>query len=191
MISEKKLEKYNEDWPTHYYTLTDVSIKKELLEYHKEDTDRINMFHKRYASNQADLFLQAWMNLKQLSTESIHFYNKKRIEKEVKKNLVQLCILDFPMTDYLEKEWSNFFITLFSLCLDSSSYRNIALGVAKVSLKDTYKRLCFDIDSVTTILPSHFGLEKDCISFKNTALQTFFSIIEEGEEIWDSYQSSK
>ena len=190
MISTKKIEKYNEDYPNSYYSLTDIEIKKELIALHPEDLEIINLFNKRYKDN-FDLFLQAWLSLKQLSTESIHFYNKKRMEKELKENLTKLCILDYPMSSYLEKEWSNFFITLFSICLDSSSYRNIALGVAKVSLKDTYMRLCFDIDTITSILPSKFQLEKNCIPFKNTALNTFFSYIEDAEEIWETYQSSK
>lgn len=182
---------YNENWPQYYYAIPTPQEKEKYLLLHPEDSERQNLFRKRYAYDYSDNFMQAWLSLKHLSTESIHFFNRKRMEKELHQALIQLCILDTTPIAGIEEEWKDFSTSLILLCVNSSSYRSAVFGMAKVSDRNTALRLCNDIDTLTNLLPSAFGLQKECARFHAILLDTFFSLIENGETYWKDYQSSR
>ena len=63
MLLKKEINlNYLENWPEHYYEIKDINERGFVcLKDHKR----------------ADLFMRGWINSKTLTTENIHFFNKK------------------------------------------------------------------------------------------------------------------
>ena len=125
-----------------------------------------------------------------LFTEPVYFFNRKRKEKQLRALLTQLCVLEYPCSEILKEEWKDFARTWITICIESSSYRSVAFGIARVSDKNTALRLCHDIDTMTRLFPETFHLKKECSTLHSILVNTFIQMIENGQEYWDTYQSS-
>ena len=94
MLLKKEINlNYLENWPEHYYEIKDINERENILKSYIEknpdsvdDQNRLQLLQKRFVClkdhKRADLFMRGWINSKTLTTENIHFFNKKRIEKE-------------------------------------------------------------------------------------------------------------
>lgn len=189
MLKQTITEDYNQDWPLHYHEIPTPALKKTYLLQHK-DTERLEVFEKRYSESYADTFMSAWLQLKTLTTEPVHFFNRKLKEKQLRALLTQLCVLEYPYSKILKEEWQDFARTWITICTESSSYRSVAFGIARVSDKNTALRLCHDIDTMTRLFPESFHLEKECSILHSILVNTFIQMIENGQEYWEAYQSS-
>ena len=81
MLKQTITEDYNQDWPLHYHEIPTPELKKTYLLQH-QDTERLEVFEKRYSTSYADTFMSAWLELKTMTTEPVHFFNKKLKEKQ-------------------------------------------------------------------------------------------------------------
>lgn len=198
MLLKKEIQVTNlEDWPLHYYDIKDINEREKCLEIMLEknpacldDQKRLQILHHRFGNKgnkRADNFMRAWLLIKALTTEHISFINKKRIEKELKTYLRDLCVLDFERDYIIRNEWKNFSEEFIYMCIDSSSYKQIAVGLGHVSDKNVAMRIAGDIDAVTKKLPTLFSLDKQCEELYEIMHQTYITMLENGEAYWEYY----
>lgn len=200
MTLKKELQAdYFEDWPKHYYEIKDLHQREQALKImiqknsNPNDQIRLEIFNKRFKKeNQkySDLFMLGWLNCKTLTTEQIHFFNKNRMQKELQKNLSDLCILNYEKNAILYEEWESFSKEWILSCIGSHSYKQIAVGMGHVSDKNVAMRIANDIACITKKLPAQFNLEESCKEFHEIMVKTYQEMLENGEEYWNTYCSN-
>lgn len=191
---------YLDEWPKHYHEISDIKEREQVLLYvlkehpdSLEEKKRMEIFQRRFEiskDKKYDRFMRGWINLKTLTTERVHFFNRKRMEKEFRNCLKDLAIMDCERSELLKEEWKSFASDLILSCIDSHSYKQIAVGLGHVSDKNVAMRLAGDIDSITRILPSTFSLEEECKDFNEIMIEAYQSMLENGEEYWKQYCKS-
>lgn len=199
MLLKKEINlNYLENWPEHYYEIKDINERENILKSYIEknpdsldDQTRLQLLQKRFIClkdhKRADLFMRGWINSKTLSTENIHFFNKKRIEKEFRKCLEDLCILNYERSPILHEEWKSFSQEFILSCIDSHSYKQVAVGIGHVSDKNVAMRIAGDIDHITKKLPASFLLEEECKELHDIMVETYQQMLENGEQYWNDY----
>ena len=199
MLLKKEINlNYLENWPEHYYEIKDINDRENILKSYIEknpdsldDQTRLQLLQKRFVflkdHKRADLFMRGWINSKTLSTENIHFFNKKRIEKEFRQCLEDLCILNYERSPILHEEWKSFSQEFILSCIDSHSYKQVAVGIGHVSDKNVAMRIAGDIDHITKKLPASFLLEEECKELHDIMVETYQQMLENGEQYWNDY----
>lgn len=202
MLLKKEINlNYLENWPEHYYEIKDINERENILKSYIEknpdsvdDQNRLQLLQKRFVClkdhKRADLFMRGWINSKTLTTENIHFFNKKRIEKEFRQCLEDLCILNYERSPILHEEWKSFAQEFILSCIDSHSYKQIAVGIGHVSDKNVAMRIAGDIDHITKKLPASFLLEDECKELHDIMVETYQHMLENGEQYWNDYCSN-
>lgn len=202
MLLKKEINlNYLENWPEHYYEIKDINERENILKSYIEknpdsvdDQNRLQLLQKRFVClkdhKRADLFMCGWINSKTLTTENIHFFNKKRIEKEFRQCLEDLCILNYERSPILHEEWKSFAQEFILSCIDSHSYKQIAVGIGHVSDKNVAMRIAGDIDHITKKLPASFLLEDECKELHDIMVETYQQMLENGEQYWNDYCSN-
>lgn len=191
---------YLDEWPKHYHEIKDIKEREAVLRHvleedpsSKDDQTRLLIFSRRFETSndkKFDLFMRGWINIKTLTTEQVHFFNRKKMEKELREYLKDLAVIDFERNELLKEEWRSFASDLILSCSDSHSYKQIAMGIGHVSDKNVAMRIASDIDNITRILPSKFSLEEECRDLNEIMIETYKEMIENGEEYWDQYCAS-
>ena len=107
-----------EEWPLHYYEIEDISEREQalttFLELHPDSPDdqkRLVLLHKRFGDrteSRGDRFMAAWMMIQISGNSSVHFLNRRHMEKELRKNLEALCILNFEKNDILLEKHNSY-----------------------------------------------------------------------------------
>lgn len=199
MLLKKEINlNYLENWPEHYYEIKDINERENILKSYIEknpdsldDQNRLQLLQKRFVflkdHKRADLFMRGWINSKTLTTENIHFFNKKRIEKEFRQCLEDLCILNYERSPILHDEWKSFSQEFILSCIDSHSYKQVAVGIGHVSDKNVAMRIAGDIDHITKKLPASFLLEEECKELHDIMVETYQQMLENGEQYWNDY----
>ena len=199
MLLKKEINlNYLENWPEHYYEIKDINERENILKSYIEknpdsldDQNRLQLLQKRFVflkdHKRADLFMRGWINSKTLTTENIHFFNKKRIEKEFRQCLEDLCILNYERSPILHEEWKSFSQEFILSCIDSQSYKQVAVGIGHVSDKNVAMRIAGDIDHITKKLPASFLLEEECKELHDIMVETYQQMLENGEQYWNDY----
>lgn len=199
MLLKKEINlNYLENWPEHYYEIKDINERENILKSYIEknpdsldDQNRLQLLQKRFVflkdHKRADLFMRGWINSKTLTTENIHFFNKKRIEKEFRQCLEDLCILNYERSPILHEEWKSFSQEFILSCIDSNSYKQVAVGIGHVSDKNVAMRIAGDIDHITKKLPASFLLEEECKELHDIMVETYQQMLENGEQYWNDY----
>lgn len=199
MLLKKEINlNYLENWPEHYYEIKDINERENILKSYIEknpdsldDQNRLQLLQKRFVflkdHKRADLFMRGWINSKTLTTENIHFFNKKRIEKEFRQCLEDLCILNYERSPILHEEWKSFSQEFILSCIDSHSYKQVAVGIGHVSDKNVAMRIAGDIDHITKKLPASFLLEEECKELHDIMVETYQQMLENGEQYWNDY----
>lgn len=202
MLLKKEINlNYLENWPEHYYEIKDINERENILKSYIEknpdsldDQNRLQLLQKRFVClkdhKRADLFMRGWINSKTLTTEIIHFFNKKRIEKEFRQCLEDLCILNYERSPILHEEWKSFAQEFILSCIDSHSYKQVAVGIGHVSDKNVAMRIAGDIDHITKKLPAYFLLEDECKELHDIMVETYQQMLENGEQYWNDYCSN-
>ena len=202
MLLKKEINlNYLENWPEHYYEIKDINERENILKSYIEknpdsldDQNRLQLLQKRFVClkdhKRADLFMCGWINSKTLTTENIHFFNKKRIEKEFRQCLEDLCILNYERSPILHEEWKSFAQEFILSCIDSHSYKQVAVGIGHVSDKNVAMRIAGDIDHITKKLPASFLLEDECKELHDIMVETYQQMLENGEQYWNDYCSN-
>ena len=202
MLLKKEINlNYLENWPEHYYEIKDINERENILKSYIEknpdsldDQNRLQLLQKRFVClkdhKRADLFMCGWINSKTLTTENIHFFNKKRIEKEFRQCLEDLCILNYERSPILHEEWKSFAQEFILSCIDSHSYKQVAVGIGHVSEKNVALRIAGDIDHITKKLPASFLLEDECKELHDIMVETYQQMLENGEQYWNDYCSN-
>ena len=199
MLLKKEINlNYLENWPEHYYEIKDINERENILKSYIEknpdsldDQNRLQLLQKRFIClkdhKRADLFMRGWINSKTLTTENIHFFNKKRIEKEFRQCLEDLCILNYERSPILHEEWKSFSQEFILSCINSHSYKQVAVGIGHVSDKNVAMRIAGDIDHITKKLPASFLLEEECKELHDIMVETYQQMLENGEQYWNDY----
>ena len=185
------------NWPDSYYEEESLAKRRQYLNHilseHPEsvsDQNRDALLNRRYGGkDETDLFIRAWMMIRIHEGDRITFLNRKHIEKELRHNLTQLCVLDFEMSDELIREWRDFARKYLIICCESSSYRTTAFGLIRMSNEKTALRIAAEIDQVTRVIPSKFNLEEECSAFRKTVIDVYCRLLENGEKYWNQYNA--
>lgn len=198
LLKQEQNTNYLDNWPEHYYEIKDINERHRVLldilkTQNKTSDDILRLevlefrFGKNIAAKRADRFMRGWINAKTLSTERISFFNKKRIEKEFRNCLKDLAVLDYARNDVLRGEWKSFSEEFILSCINSHSYKQIAIGVGHVSDKNVAMRIAGDIDSITKKLPASFSLEEECKELHEIMVKTYREMLENGAQYWNDY----
>lgn len=185
------------DWPESYYREESLSKRKEYLEEKlradpdsAEDRRRLEILNRRLCvkgKDSSDLFIRSWMMIRICENDRISFLNRKSKEKELRENLKQLCILDEKADDVLIREWKDFARTYLIICCNSHSYRTAAFGLIPMNDEKTALRIAGEIDLVTRIIPARFDLEEVCGTFRETVIDVYCLLLENGDAYWAKY----
>ena len=73
--------------------------------------------------------MAAWMMIQISGNSSVHFLNRRHMEKELRKNLEALCILNFEKDDVLIQEWYDFARRFLYSCTSCKSYGSTLFGM--------------------------------------------------------------
>ena len=189
-----------EEWPLHYYEIEDISEREQalttFLELHPDSLDdqkRLVLLHKRFGDrteSRGDRFMAAWMMIQISGNSSVHFLNRRHMEKELRKNLEALCILNFEKNDILIQEWCDFARRFLYSCTSCKSYGSTLFGMFPLKDKTVAAKIASEIDHVTRIIPLTFGLAKECEPFRQIVVDTYVKTIEDGQACWDRYCQS-
>ena len=201
MLTANNISKdYMEEWPLHYYEIEDISEREHaltaFLAQHPDSLDdqkRLVLLHKRFGdhtANRGDRFMAAWMMIQISGNSSVHFLNRRHMEKELRKNLQALCILDFEKDDILVQEWYDFARRFLYSCTSCKSYGSTLFGMFPLKDKTVAAKIASEIDHVTRIIPLTFGLAKECEPFRQIVVDTYIKTIENGQSFWDDYCQS-
>ena len=198
-------ENYMEEWPLHYYEIEDISEResalKMFLEQHPDSADdqkRLMLLHKRFgsnlpysgAANRGDRFMAAWMMIGISGNSSVHFLNRKHMEKELRQNLEALCILNYEKDAVLTQEWQDFARRFLYSCTSCKSYGSTLFGMFPLKDKTVSAKIASEIDHVTRIIPLTFDLAKECEAFRQVMIDNYITTMENGKSCWDSYCQS-
>ncbi len=197
--SREPSENIFEDWPASYYRQDNPLKRREYLTEQLRrqpdsaaDQRRKSLHEKRFdckGKEPADRFMRAWMMIRICENDHIGFLNRKSKEKELRQNLQALCILNDEMSDELIAEWRDFARKYLIICCESSSYRSVGFGLIHLSDEKSALKIASEIDLVTRIIPSRFNLESECQSFRDTVIQVYCGLLENGSEYWEKYNA--
>lgn len=186
-----------EDWPASYYRQKDPRKRREYLEQRlaafgesAADLKRKQLLNKRFSfgsKEPADLFIRAWMMIRIGENDTITFFNRRSKEKELRENLKQLCILNEDISEELLLEWRDFALKYLIICCESHSYRTAGFGLIRMNDEKAAFKIAAEIDLVTRVIPSRFHLEEECSAFRDTVIDVYCSLLENGEEYWRRY----
>ncbi len=187
------------EWPDSYYREDSLARRREYIEEQlkrhpdsEADQRRKDLLNRRLSlkgKEEADLFIRAWMMIRIAENDRISFLNRKSKEKELRENLRQLCILDYEESDELIREWRDFARKYLIICCKSSSYKTVGFGLIHINDEKAAFKIAAEIDLVTRTIPSRFDLDQDCLAFRNTVVQVYCELLENGFEYWERYIS--
>ena len=89
---------------------------------------------------------------------------------------------DSPPVTSNEKQ-KDFARRYIQLCMKSRSYGSTLLNLIPLSEESTAMKLAQEIDAVTRVYPSYFGLEEACAPLRKAIFEVFVEEIEGGEEV--------
>ena len=195
--SRDTAENIFEDWPASYYREDNPLKRREYLSEQLRrqpdsagDQRRKALHETRFDCSEkepADRFVRAWMMIRICENDHIGFFNRKGKEKELRQNLEALCILNHEMSDELIAEWRDFARKYLIICCESSSYRSVGFGLIHLNDEKSALKIAAEIDLVTRIIPSRFSLESECQRFRDTVIQVYCGLLENGTEYWEKY----
>lgn len=192
---------YLSDWPAHYYEIETPKQREAYLLTAMEqkldpahDACRLALLKKRFGTEKngkyADNFLHAWMMIQAASASGVSFFGKKQKEKELRRLLSDLCIIDYPLetnekAEVLTAEWQNFALVFLAVCAGSKSYCSTLFGIVPVKDETVAKKIAAEIDLITRKYPALFGLEDVMLPFRQIMADTFCKKIEHGSAYWN------
>lgn len=183
-------EQYLEDWPLHYYEITDIEDRESILEYvlqenpnSQEDKKRLAILKKRYPDLKSDMYMRAWLELKTHQNDGHGRLFFKDKQKEVQKSLALLGVYD-ERDSVLVAEWREF--AKYKITFDSmnKSYRTAILGFGDVGEKNAGLRIAHEIRTVLKDIPSKYGFSKETEELYQIFEETFKSMMKDGERLW-------
>lgn len=197
---------YLADWPLHYYELSDIDKREQLLRerirryessptddaaalYH-DDLRRLSILQKRYpageriSTGRKDLFIAAWMMLLIEGRAGVNFFNQRSIGKHIRQYLSELCILDDTVDDVLINEWRAFTKLWIGTCIEDKTYHSTIFGMFPMSDAKLGRKIAREILEVTRIIPAKFKLEQECATFAETVKTVYLTSVEHGDVYW-------
>lgn len=188
---------YLENWPAHYYEIEDIDLREQLLLFRleanagdREDQRRLTLLRKRYPSGsrpgkaRKDGFVAAWMGLLIEGRLGTNFLNRKRQEKEIRRCLTELCVLDESFDAVLEAEWRQFAALWIRTCIGDHSYGSTVFGLFRLGDERIGKKIASEIYEVTTLIPARFGLRDALDDFRRVMKECYLSMIEHSDRYW-------
>lgn len=189
-----------EDWPRHYYEITDIdqreNILKEMLEtlpaMQEENLRRLEILQKRYPQEpriqgkRRDNFIAAWMLLMITGRTGVNFLNRKRTEREIRSCLRDFGLLDFPQDDLLRAEWRDFAALWIRTCAQDKAYSSTAFGMLRLKDSTLAEKILSEINEVTLRIPQKFGLEQKVLPLREIMLAAFSRMIPNAQEFLSS-----
>lgn len=190
------------DKPTeinNYHEIKELSERRaylqQLYDSAPEDAARcLSLFDSRYEQkdNQwIDKYMRAFMMLLTMNRASgLGFLNNKR-KKEVSGYLTELGLDDCTMDSFQIQEWVDFAACYIGSCTSSKAYGSAFLGMITMPDKNIAMKIAADIDTALHEVPESYGLFEKSEPIFNIFKETYFQILEKGEDLWQEYLSSR
>lgn len=189
---------YLTDWPAHYYEISGGMARRDALDDIAKQgrsvpADSIRRYfceHRFFSLNNTgnvDIFMRAWMMIKASSAAGVSFLQKKRLFRQLKNYMQDLCLLpSTPLSQeeqqILTEEWRDFACSFLSSCTGSKAYCSTLFGF--VPIKDTIvaEKIAEEILLVTKNYPAKLGLSEEFAPFRQIMCDTYCQMIEQGEQ---------
>lgn len=207
---------YRADWPEHYFEIKDIDqrealLREELAQHHRpEDERRLELLQHRYPSGsytkqgRTDAFIAAWMMLLIDGRAPVYFFNKKRLNREIRSHLRTLCIpvpesgassgasgssspdesSPFIPDPVLLEEWRDFSVLWLTTCIQDKTYHSLAFGMFSMSDQRLAQKIAREIHEVTCLIPGRFGLAELVKPFHEVMRHAYCTMIENGTALW-------
>lgn len=187
-----------ENWPAHYYEIKTAVSRKEFLEkaiaQHLDpeyDCYRMKLLNKRFFQKNkkkaADSFMHAWIMMNAAASNS--FIGKRQL-RELTGYLEDLCLHGYLPENEAEQqiltaEWTDFARSYLLSCIGDKSYCSTFFSIVPLKDNAVAHKLVEEIDLVTRIYPSKFGMEASFAPLRQIFISVYCQIIENGETYWD------
>lgn len=187
---------YKENWPAHYYDITDIDTREKLLlemveaKGDVDDQRRLDILRKRYPATsqknapRKDAFVAAWMNLLIDGRLGMNFLNRKKRERDIRQYFTSLCILSDTVDEVLLEEWRQFARLWIETCVGDRTYDSTAFGLFHLSDERLGKKIASEIHEVTGIIPARFGLREELRTFRSVMKETYIAMVDDGARYW-------
>lgn len=185
-----------EDWPVHYHEIKTALQRKDILEKAiaqnldpVHNTYRMKLLEKRFFSmnkkGTVDSFMRAWIMIHAAAAANDSVLIKRQ-QRELIGYLKDLCLYDYIPENEAERqilveEWTDFIKSYLLSCIGNKNYCSTFFNM--ISLKDEAiaRKIADEIDLVTRIYPSKFGLADFLVPFRHVVISTYSRMIEHGE----------
>ena len=191
---------YLENWPEHYYDIKDIDEREALLlqvlndhPESKEDQRRLLLRRKRYPDKKLpngvrkDNFIPSWMTILIEGRTNLHFYNRRRIEQEIRRCFTALCVLEDTPDPVLLNEWRQFAHLWITTCVNDRNYQATAFGMFRMKDQTLARKIAAEINEVTRVIPAKFGIEKEVGPFREIMRHAYINMIENGDQYWQDF----
>lgn len=198
---------YLEAWPGHYYEIETAAKKKEYLKKAMEqeldpeyDKYRLRFLERRYfgqnTSGQVDAFMHAWIMMKATAAADVSVFQKRRLQKEWKGYLEELCLSEFTPENEAEQkvlldEWRDFARSFLAYCIGSKTYRSILFGVLTMKDESLAMKIAEEIQLVTGTYPQKLGLAEEIAPLREIFVEVYLDTIADGEAYWQEAQGTR
>ena len=197
---------YLDYWPEHYYEIDDPAIRKTVLMQAIDqkldpacDSFRLTLLEKRYKitdkkNRTIDTFMRAWTMIKAADATGVNFFQKRYQKRELEKLMVDLCLLDSPVTSeaeqsVLEAEWAAFARFYIITCTGSKAYCSTLFGIVPIRDTSVASKIADEIDLVTRRYPASLNLADSFIPLRKVFSEIYCKMIENGIDYWRSFEN--
>lgn len=198
---------YLADWPGHYYEIDTAVKKREYLNAAMEqnldpeyDKYRLRFLERRYfekdKSGQVDAFMHAWIMMKATTAADVSVFQKRRLQREWRGYLKELCLLEFTPENDAEKEvlleeWKDFARSFLAYCVGSKTYRSVLFGVLTMKDESLAMKIAEEIQLVTGTYPEKLGLAEEMAPLRQIFAEVYLDTISGGDVYWEEVQRTQ
>ncbi len=127
-------------------------------------------------------YVKAWMNILIDGRTSIHFLNRKRMEKKLKEYYADFQIWEKEDPNEMSEKWREFAKFWIETCIKDKNYSTTAFGMFPMKDDTLARKIADEINDVTLIIPDKIGIKDDLQDFRTVVTDTFISMIPEGRK---------
>lgn len=179
-----QIEEVLADFSGLYYELDAPEQRREALrcylEMHpgdKEAERRQEIFMKRFGEREErDQYMRAFLNILILGRTGVHFWNRRRVERELRSFYQSLGLLQGAADSYQKREWLDFSERWIGICCQDKGYRSTVLGMVPMSDQMLQEKILSELREVCELIPEKFSFSKELKEFRESMLSGFEAV---------------
>ena len=185
---------YLDDWPDHYFEISPVAKKREVLLDRLEefndpgDRRRMELLDLRYDKKGYDMFLRGLVNL------AIVRPNPGFLTRKSEAQLVQECIDDLHLREepdeYMLAEYDDVCRFLIRLDFEDKRFTTGTLNIRKLDENALASKIAAQVDKITRVIPQAFGVSEYFTVIRPIMTKAYQEMLVNGPELWKNYLES-